>query len=208
MNRYFFGIGVVFTCSGLGCAAASQARTLVPVASTGVAVPQSEAAPLEAAPPGAAPQTCSLQPIEQSVFINSHLRASDGGALSIGHAMTTSGSPDAPPVRANLSKDAIRTVITQNIDSVAACYEHETAAHPGHEGKMNVHFLIGPSGDVEHTALASNETGLVNLPCCVLDALKTWVFPAPEGGGVAIVTYPFVFREAEPSAEPTPKQAE
>jgi hypothetical protein len=29
---------------------------------------------------------------------------------------------------------------------------------------------------------------------CIIDRIKTWKFPAPAGGGVVTVNYPFIFK--------------
>jgi hypothetical protein len=34
------------------------------------------------------------------------------------------------------------------------------------------------------------------LDKCIAGRVLTWVFPKPKGGGVAVVTYPFVFKQA------------
>ena len=34
------------------------------------------------------------------------------------------------------------------------------------------------------------------LETCVAGRVRTWVFPKPKGGGVVVVTYPFIFQQA------------
>lgn len=36
--------------------------------------------------------------------------------------------------------------------------------------------------------------GSPDFEACVVDAMKTWVFKAPRGGGDDIVNYPWVFK--------------
>lgn len=33
-----------------------------------------------------------------------------------------------------------------------------------------------------------------NVERCLASKIKRWVFPAPKGGGIVIVTYPFIFK--------------
>ena len=34
------------------------------------------------------------------------------------------------------------------------------------------------------------------LECCINNAVHGWRFPPPEGGGIVVVTYPFVLEQA------------
>ena len=38
---------------------------------------------------------------------------------------------------------------------------------------------------------------------CVAGLVGTWVFPKPVGGGVVIVSYPFVLKPSESASPPT-----
>jgi len=42
-------------------------------------------------------------------------------------------------------------------------------------------------------SLASSTIGDGRVESCVLDAVRRWQFPRPDAGGVALVSYPFVF---------------
>jgi hypothetical protein len=38
--------------------------------------------------------------------------------------------------------------------------------------------------------------GNAELESCVAGRVRTWQFPKPKGGGVVIVTYPFIFAQS------------
>ena len=98
----------------------------------------------------------------------------------------------AADVRGSLSKEVIRRVIRRHINEVRFCYEQELNQRPDLEGRVTVKFIISPTGSVQ-TSMVSNST-LKNgrVEKCVAGAVRRWTFPAPDGGGVVIVNYPFM----------------
>jgi len=44
--------------------------------------------------------------------------------------------------------------------------------------------------------VASSTMGNSQVEDCIAKAVRRWTFPSPEGGGVVIVTYPFVLAPA------------
>lgn len=99
-------------------------------------------------------------------------------------------------LRRGLSKPVIRRVIRSHIDEVRECYEAQLAVDPNLEGRFVAHFLISPDGRVE--GADSAPAGSVSLPVeqCILRKLVHWRFPAADGGGAAMVHYPFALRFA------------
>jgi len=75
-----------------------------------------------------------------------------------------------------------------------ACYQKELNHTPGIGGKLVVRFKIGGDGVVQTTATAAG-TSLHNdaVESCVKANVSHLKFPAK--GGVANVTYPFVFSQ-------------
>lgn len=93
-------------------------------------------------------------------------------------------------VRGSLSKEVIRRVIRRHDKEMRLCFE----AVPPEErptALVTMHFRINPDGHVTDVKLLLNGSASSELPCCVADALRTWTFPPPEGGGVVLVTSPF-----------------
>jgi hypothetical protein len=104
-----------------------------------------------------------------------------------------SGSSD---VRGSLSKELIRRTIHQHINEVRACYEQALIARPDLEGRASIKFIIGPSGAVQAAALESTDLPDANVGRCIAASVQRWQFPAPEGAGLVIVTYPFLLSQS------------
>ena len=47
------------------------------------------------------------------------------------------------------------------------------------------------------TAVASSTLGDPQVENCIAQAVRRWTFPQPEGGGIVIVTYPFMLTSPE-----------
>jgi hypothetical protein len=100
---------------------------------------------------------------------------------------------DPPTVGPGIDRELIRRVIHLNIGQVRYCYETELIRKPSLFGKVAVHFVIGPSGTVVTSDVAQSTADDRALESCLAGKVKGWQFPKPKGGGVVVVTYPFVF---------------
>lgn len=96
-------------------------------------------------------------------------------------------------VRGSLSRGVIRNVIRRHLGEVRFCYERELARAPTLEGRITVSFVISASGAVQSAAISTTTMNEPRVEECVVEAVRRWVFPAPDGGGVVGVNYPFVF---------------
>src|SRR5262249_41755071 len=99
---------------------------------------------------------------------------------------------EPPPASGSLSKEAIRHVITSHIGEVRVCYEEALASWPDAEGRPQIRYIIDADGSVSAAALVSDSLGYAGLGCCIARAMRDWRFPAPEGGGIIVITYPFL----------------
>jgi hypothetical protein len=104
-----------------------------------------------------------------------------------------SGNAD---VRGSLSKEVIRRVIQRHINEVRFCYEQELNSRPDLSGRVQVKFIISPSGAVQAANVESSTLGSAKAEGCIAQAVRRWTFPAPDGGGIVIVSYPFVLEAA------------
>ncbi len=96
----------------------------------------------------------------------------------------------------SLDKEAIRQVIHRNRESIRYCYEKELTHSPDLKGKISVRFQIASTGVVDHASVFASTAANKALEDCLVGQLGLWVFPPPKGGGIVIVTYPFVFNTA------------
>jgi hypothetical protein len=90
-----------------------------------------------------------------------------------------------------IGKDAIRRVIRQNLNKVRHCYEKGLAVRPDLEGRVNVGFVIKADGSVGSASVKDSSLGSAQVEECIAGVVSRLVFPAPEGCGVVIVSYPF-----------------
>jgi Ca-activated chloride channel family protein len=100
-------------------------------------------------------------------------------------------------VTGSLSKEVIKKVMKQYSDKVRTCYEDELQKNPKLEGKVVVKLVISSTGAVTSVTIAESTLGSDAVEKCILAILKKAVFPAPEGGGTLVVTYPYIFKPQE-----------
>ncbi len=104
-----------------------------------------------------------------------------------------SGSAD---VRGSLSKEVIRRVVRRHLNEVRFCYEQELNQRPDLEGRVTVRFIITPTGSVQTSMVAGTTIRNQRVESCIAQSVRRWTFPAPDGGGVVIVNYPFMLQAA------------
>jgi glyoxylase-like metal-dependent hydrolase (beta-lactamase superfamily II) len=137
---------------------------------------------------GAPPQTASVP--ARSV------PSSPGGAANGGGA----GAHAGPSVAGSMDKEIIRKIIRQHTADVQACFEAELDKKPDLFGRIMVQFTIAAPGNVIASALQSSTMGNPRVADCTVKAVRRWEFPKPLGGGIVIVSYPFVFIPGAPIA--------
>jgi TonB family protein len=86
----------------------------------------------------------------------------------------------------------IQRVVRRHMNEIRYCYERELVRDPTLRGTVRLSFVIGPDGRVV-SATAERGDLPEGVTSCVVAAVRRWTFPAPDGGGVVAVTYPFVF---------------
>lgn len=97
-------------------------------------------------------------------------------------------------VRGSLSREVIRRVIQRHIGEVRFCYERALQDRPTLAGRVNVQFVISPTGAVQTASIADSDLNAPAVDACIANAVRRWTFPAPEGGGIVVVTYPFTLQ--------------
>jgi hypothetical protein len=99
-----------------------------------------------------------------------------------------------PVVVGALDKDIIRRIVKEHEAHVRYCYEKSLQTRPGLEGKVTVRWVIAANGHVQVASADESTLHDVDAERCLTQKVRTWVFPAPRGGGVVVVNYPFVFK--------------
>lgn len=95
-------------------------------------------------------------------------------------------------VKGSLEKSEIADEIQDNLQGFRACYEAVLARDYGARGKVRLHFIIGPTGAVGAVEVLEQTVHPDIGPCMVVHMSKLR-FPAPRGGDLVSVTYPFTF---------------
>ena len=105
---------------------------------------------------------------------------------------------DEPPdtIVSSLSPEHINNRIWDQADDLWACYKRALPGWPEAHGMVTVKFIISPEGTVQTAAIADENVAIPGLACCVTAAARRWTFDKPRGGGIVVVTYPFVFNPA------------
>jgi TonB family protein len=96
----------------------------------------------------------------------------------------------------HLDKDQIRAVIGANRAQIRSCYETRLESAPNLRGKVAIRFVIGADGQVLESKVRESTVGDPELEGCIAARVGTFRFP-PTGGGVVVVTYPFIFKPAQ-----------
>ncbi len=92
-----------------------------------------------------------------------------------------------------LDKDIIRRIIRRSLGRIRYCYERELVKNPNLAGRVSVRFVIRPDGTVTSVADGGSSLPSEEVKACVRQAIAALTFPQPKGGGVVVVTYPFIF---------------
>lgn len=125
-----------------------------------------------------------------------------GSGPGVGLEVGLSGQKRGPAIRGGgravqmgdgLSKDEIARVIRSALPRFKFCYEKELQADPNLAGKAAVYFTIAPNGAVAEAGLRESSLDNQKVESCLSQVMRSLKFPAPKGGGVVIVTYPFIF---------------
>lgn len=101
-----------------------------------------------------------------------------------------------PIVYGSLDKEIIRRVVRENQAQIRYCYERELTRDPGLYGKVVMKWVIAASGKVMRATVAENHMKNKAVGQCIAQRIRGWNFPKPKGGGIVVVTYPFVFKKS------------
>ena len=99
-------------------------------------------------------------------------------------------------VRGTLDKEIIRRVVRRHLNEVKYCYQQALPRRPTLEGRLVTQFTIAPTGHVLAAFVQSSTLQATEVEACVVNAVRRWEFPAPDRGGLAMVSYPFTFAPA------------
>jgi hypothetical protein len=112
------------------------------------------------------------------------------------NASLVAGDSDAT-FSGSIDKEAIRRVVQANLKQIKACYEKGLNKDPSLYGKIVIQWTIGSGGRVLEAGIKNTTMNSSEVENCAVARLRTWRFPEPPAGEVAVVSYPFVFQAQE-----------
>jgi TonB family protein len=98
-----------------------------------------------------------------------------------------------PIILGALDKSLIDAVIKRNMNQIRYCYQRELTKNPTIGGKIVIKFVIAKDGTVSKASVKSSSMGSPAVESCIAGRFRRFKFPEPKGGGIVIVSYPFIF---------------
>jgi hypothetical protein len=98
-----------------------------------------------------------------------------------------------PIILGALDKSLIDAVIKRHMNQIRYCYQRELTKNPNLGGKITVKFVIAKDGTVSKASKKSSTMNSKAVEGCITNRFMRFKFPEPKGGGIVIVSYPFIF---------------
>lgn len=98
-----------------------------------------------------------------------------------------------PIILGALDRSLIDEVVKRHLKAIRYCYQRELTKSPNLKGKVVVKFVISKDGSVSSASKKSSTVKSPAVESCVVSRFKRMQFPKPKGGGIVIVSYPFIF---------------
>ncbi len=114
-----------------------------------------------------------------------------GGSSALG---VVGGSPI---ILGSLDRSLISDVIKRHMNQIRYCYQRELQKNPSLAGKVVMRFTIGVDGKVPKATTKTSTLSNSAVERCIEGRFRRMTFPPPTGGGIVMVTYPFIFSAAE-----------
>ena len=118
-----------------------------------------------------------------------------GGIAAVGGDAIISGA---------LDKSLIDAVIKRNMNQIRYCYQRELARDKALRGKITVKFVVAMDGTVTSATTKSTTMHNAAVESCINGRFLKFQFPEPNGGGIVIVSYPFIFGPPPPTPQTPP----
>jgi pSer/pThr/pTyr-binding forkhead associated (FHA) protein/outer membrane biosynthesis protein TonB len=112
------------------------------------------------------------------------------GAKGEGRVSATSGDP---LILGALDRSLIDQVIKAKMAQIRYCYQRELQKDPSLGGKIVIKFTIAKDGTVSKASVKTTSINNSAVEQCVVGRFYKMQFPEPKGGGIVIVSYPFIF---------------
>jgi hypothetical protein len=108
---------------------------------------------------------------------------SEGASVAVGD----------PIILGALDRSLIDAVIKRHMNQIRYCHQRELTTDPSIAGKVVVKFVVAKDGTVSSASIKSTTMNNSAVESCLTSRFLRMQFPEPKGGGIVIVSYPFVF---------------
>ncbi|MBI5611017.1 MAG: CHAT domain-containing protein, partial [Deltaproteobacteria bacterium] len=108
----------------------------------------------------------------------------------VGGALRVAFGP--PHVTGGLSVEVVRRLLQRTLNAFRYCAEVERQRRPNLAGRAVLQFVVDPKGTVVTSSVQGSTLGAPNVEQCWATRVRTLQFPAPEGGGIVMVSIPIV----------------
>lgn len=78
---------------------------------------------------------------------------------------------------ANLTKEQISQVVANHRSEIRDCYADLLKKNPKASGRLVLHFVVDPSGQVAQVYIKGRTIASEELGSCVVEKFKAWEFP-------------------------------
>jgi hypothetical protein len=98
-----------------------------------------------------------------------------------------------PIIMGALDRSLIDEVIKRHMNQIRYCYQRELVKNNGLAGKIVIKFTISKDGSVASASTKSTTMNNQAVESCIEGRFMKMQFPQPKGGGIVLVSYPFMF---------------
>ncbi|MBM4369336.1 MAG: AgmX/PglI C-terminal domain-containing protein [Deltaproteobacteria bacterium] len=116
-----------------------------------------------------------------------------GGDFKLTKAEARLNIEGTPTMMGGIDKADVDKVVKHHLTYLRYCYSRELQKQPQLNGKVSIRFVIAGDGSVSSATVSRSTLGHPPTESCMTNKFLQMQFPALKGGGIAIITYPFVF---------------
>ncbi len=116
-----------------------------------------------------------------------------GGKWGIKGSGEMTPIPDEGIMIGQIDRSLVDAVVKRHLREIKYCYQRELQKVPTLGGKVTVKFVIAGDGSVSSAVTKTTTLGNSAAEACINSRFRHMQFPALKAGGIAIVSYPFLF---------------
>jgi len=106
---------------------------------------------------------------------------------------STESTDTTPVILGALDKELIDETINTASAAITTCYQTDLANNSELAGKVVYKIVISKEGTVSKVSVKESSLQSPTTEECIAVAIQSLKFPEPAGGGIVIVSYPFIF---------------